>query len=278
MQNITQEELVQKIHQLPLRLREIIYAPETFETIELVAKKYNLDVVHIGLLARLTTKLIAGALPPSEFVSSIEEDLGINREIVTAIAQDLNSDIFYKIKEELKGLYAPQAAMEPAKQPEPLKTVQMTTPTTPTVTPPIPPIVPNSAAPITIPAPQPLPQAIPKPSMEESMPKAHIGNIFEEKLGGAFRVKSDTVQYTAPEPSPIPPPLPAQILQAPIMPPVAQAIPPTTVPTPIPAAMPKAMPPPPAPPATQRPTPGTITPPPSDATPKTGDPYREILK
>jgi hypothetical protein len=120
-----QNNLTQTIGKLPQNLREAIYAPDMFDKVEKLGKTSGLDEVQIGLLGRLTVKLMAGILAPTEFVAAIENDLGVEREKAAYIAQDINRDIFNPVKDALKEVHnvqaAPQVSAAAAKPEEPKK-------------------------------------------------------------------------------------------------------------------------------------------------------------
>lgn len=109
MLDITKDQFIARIATLPKDLQEAIAAPETLEQLEKLAGTYQLDVVHIGLLHRLTVKLLAGVIAPREFVTLITEDLGIEQATSMLIAQDINRDIFSKVKDSLKSITAETA-------------------------------------------------------------------------------------------------------------------------------------------------------------------------
>ncbi len=227
---------------LPESIKEIIFAPETSEKYDQLAVRFQLDTKQRDVLSAQTTFLLMGLRNPQELGSALATELAVDRQKASLIAQDLNRDLFSLIKEELKSLYAPDSTAETAPTPEatptpaPLPAFSMAKATA-SVTP----------APSTTP-PAPTTQSMPR--NEEGMPKPHIGNIFEEKLGGAFRVKSDTVQYSTPGES------------------MTVPVPPT--PEVVPQAQPT-LPPPPSPTGTPQPVS-----PPNTGAPKPSDPYREL--
>lgn len=104
MLDISKDQLIARVATLPQDLQDAIAAPETLDTLEALAGVYQLDTVHIGLLHRLTVKLLAGAIAPREFVTLITEDLGIEQSTSMLIAQDINRDIFSKVKDSLKSI------------------------------------------------------------------------------------------------------------------------------------------------------------------------------
>lgn len=167
------EELQMIYSVLPESLKDVIFAPETSEKYDQLAIRFQLDTKQRDTLSAQTTFLFMGLRNPQELVSALATELGIEKEKASLIALDLNRDLFAQVKDDLKSLYAPQV---PA-----TSVPQVSSPAQPAQAPTTPPTAPISTS-----------------APEQAMPKPHIGNIFEEKLGGAFRVKSDTVQYSTP--------------------------------------------------------------------------------
>lgn len=158
---------------LPEPLKDIIFAPETSEKYDQLAIRFQLNEKQRDTLSAQTTFLLMGLRNPQELVTALATELGVENQQASLIAQDLNRDLFAQVKDDLKSLYTPQAPATAAPQASaPAQSMQTPAPA---------PAVPVAAS-----------------TTEEAMPKPHIGNIFEEKLGGAFRVKSDTVQYSTP--------------------------------------------------------------------------------
>ncbi len=234
MIELTKQQLIAKVTTLPQDLQDAIAAPETLETLEVIGKKYELDVVHIGLLHRLTVKLLAGVILPQEFVASIENDLGIEHEKAMLVAQEINRDIFNRVKDALKEVHS--------MKPQPVAAVIQAAPTTaapkPTPPPPaaapkpvskfsvasalgnIPATMPTVAVTTVIPATAKPPIGVvaavapivqksapttPQQTATLGEPKPHIGNIFEEKLGGTYTLPTQPVAQAPTQVIPPPP-------------------------------------------------------------------------
>ncbi|OGZ08400.1 MAG: hypothetical protein A3C93_04275 [Candidatus Lloydbacteria bacterium RIFCSPHIGHO2_02_FULL_54_17] len=145
---------------MPQRVREVLSAEETIDILENIGVKYGLSELDRGFLMRITGKLLNGALPPTEFVKKIVEDIDISRDQAISIAQEINRDIFNEIKDQLLNEVHAKGA--------PAGTV---------------PASPNTPTKSNFP-----------PQMSTVGP-THVGSIFEQKLGGAFRVKSEAIRY-----------------------------------------------------------------------------------
>lgn len=227
MLDITKDQLIAKVATLPKDLQEAIEAPETLEILEKLAPTYQLDVVHIGLLHRLTVKLLAGVIAPREFVTLITDDLGIEQATSMLIAQDINRDIFSKVKNSLKSITAETAevtAKAPIVSPYSTKADEKMSPAQESVkisndTPVTPVTEKTVETPIS--APKATPEVVVTPKQEQirditppmvsrvmtnevvssesavkpigqiKQAETKVANILESKLGGAFSIKKD---------------------------------------------------------------------------------------
>lgn len=218
------------------------------DRLEQILASENLDELQLERLSRLTAYLLMGFVHPTEFVESITKDCEVENERAVIIAQEINKMIFSPAKNAL------QLVHEHNKKDSSITNIS--TNNTP---------VSRESHFTQTTAPAPLPPspltAATSSEMPAVEPKPHIGNIFEEKLGGSFRVKSDEVAYTASKTKADIPPIPR------VTPPVS------STPSPIPAS-PSA----PAPVATP-PLPPTPPMPPTPPAPtaKNPDPYREAV-
>jgi hypothetical protein len=196
MQDITQEQLLQKIGRLPEDVRDAIYAPEIFNAIDNIAAHHQLDEVHIGLLTRLTIKLMAGVIAPNEFVTAIEEDLGIEREKVIRIVQEINHAILNPIKDSLLKVHA-HTETSPAMQQITTRTIPdvitppKTTQKKPIATTPVAlvksvttPLQSSKIAPLAAPAIDPSPRTVSTPP-----------STLAAKLGNTYRIAPTVPQY-----------------------------------------------------------------------------------
>lgn len=197
-----------KFETLPEDIRAMLQSDEFVEKIELIGEKQSLPPMEQGFLVRICAKLVTGVLQPANFVNTIADELDISREKAAFIAQEINRDIFSNIKESLKTLHRSEQgggiqspAITPVATEGGLSAVAPTTETPQIISPAKESVVtaPVIPAPLqsttTTPAPAQVGQSnINTPQRETIQP--HIGSIFEQKLGGEFRLKSDAVTYT----------------------------------------------------------------------------------
>lgn len=98
-------ELQQKFKKLPENLRDAIFSVDTANIIQAISKKYGLAVDKMGELADEVGLLMLGITHPKDFVANLGSRLGTDAETTQKIAQELNAQIFSKVKESLKKLH-----------------------------------------------------------------------------------------------------------------------------------------------------------------------------
>lgn len=152
----TNNEIQQKFKDLPQDLRDAIFSVDTADIIQAIAKRHGLSIDKMGELADEVGLLILGATHPKDFVSHLEKKLDVDVEKVKKIAEEVNTQIFAKIKESLKKMHAMEEE-EIIKKEETV--VQTPEPETPTPEP----IIPTTQPPV-------------------SSPQPPVSSPFEEKL------------------------------------------------------------------------------------------------
>ncbi len=90
---------------LPEDLKDAIFGVDTAEAVEAVAKKYGLLIDKMGALADETGLVMLGLTHPKDFIAHLAERLGTDRLTARNIAEDINSQIFQKIRESLKKIH-----------------------------------------------------------------------------------------------------------------------------------------------------------------------------
>ena len=105
MQQLTPEQLFAKYEKTPKDLQNAILSAETSDVISAVAKKYGLNIEQTGNLADEIGLLMLGETHPKDFVSNIYKRLGSDPETTKKIAEEINTQIFAKVKESLKKIH-----------------------------------------------------------------------------------------------------------------------------------------------------------------------------
>lgn len=99
------EEFLERIKKLPPDLTDAIFSEDIAETLLSIGKKYNLLLDKVGKLSEATNDVILGVLHPKEYIAELERNLGIDRETAKKIAQEVNTEIFAKIRESLRKVH-----------------------------------------------------------------------------------------------------------------------------------------------------------------------------
>lgn len=151
---------------LPEALQEVILAPETFDQYAEVAKKFALSETQQTELSNQSGLLLLGITQPQQFIIALSEKLNVEREQATLIAQELNKNVFNSVKDALKEVHKGEVETK-------------------------------SVAPIEVPTTGPVtPVASVKSTLvmpEIAKPEPSAGSIFEQKLGGTFRMNADGI-------------------------------------------------------------------------------------
>ncbi len=158
------DELTQQIQarlaELPLDVRQAVESAGLDSHVQTIGNKHQLHIDQTGKLQNETLLVMLGFTSTSDFVGNLAAHVGVPAEKASAIAADINNEIFGPIRESLKkisGQAPAQAAAAPSIAPKPPA-----------------PAMPAAAAPKpTVPAPSTPPVTIkPPPSMPPPMPQA----------------------------------------------------------------------------------------------------------
>lgn len=106
MQPLTPEQLFAKYEKMPKDLQNAILSAETSGVIDAIAKKYGLNIEQTGNLADEIGLLMLGETHPSDFINNLNRRLGADPETTKKIAQEINEQIFSKVKESLRKIHA----------------------------------------------------------------------------------------------------------------------------------------------------------------------------
>ena len=98
----TSDEIQKRFKSLPQDLKDAIFSIETADVIQALGKKYKLTIDKIGELADEAGYLMMGFTDPKNFLDIIQKRLSVDFETARAVTEDLNIQIFGKIRESLK--------------------------------------------------------------------------------------------------------------------------------------------------------------------------------
>ena len=187
--------------ELPLEIREALSREDTVTKIEAIAEKQGLSPIEQGFLVRICANLMRGIIKPEVFVATITDELDISREKAAYLAQEVNRDIFSPIKESLQKVHADSVHSEKKEIVAKLDPSLVTC----------------------------LPHDMSKEAAIANKAPGNTvaaGSIFEQKLGGAFRMKGEAVSSTGlstPAPTLVTPPTLQPMRPAPITTPTTTA-------------------------------------------------------
>ncbi|MDE2213096.1 MAG: hypothetical protein KGJ34_00995 [Patescibacteria group bacterium] len=113
----TPEEIAKKFDALPAEIKSLIYSAEMLNTVERIGEKYKLHVDQLGLLESQTADVMIGFSKPENFVSNLSRSVQIEVGVATAIAAEINDQLFLKIRESLKTKGVSEVVQEPLHNP-----------------------------------------------------------------------------------------------------------------------------------------------------------------
>ena len=105
MKNFTEEQIAQMYDNLPEDLKDAIFGLEMNEIVERIGRENQLNIEQIGDLANETGMVMLGVTHPNEFIGNLADRLEIDKEKARAIAQEINEQIFKKVRESLRKIH-----------------------------------------------------------------------------------------------------------------------------------------------------------------------------
>ena len=117
MQNYTDQQISQMYDNLPEDLKDSIFSVDTTSVVNEIGRKYGLAIDKIGDLANETGMVMLGVTHPNEFIGNLADRLEVDKEKARAIAQEINEQIFKKVRESLRKIHnmREEAEEEPTK-------------------------------------------------------------------------------------------------------------------------------------------------------------------
>lgn len=101
----SQDKLFDLYGNLPEDLRNAMFSVDVAGKISAIGKKFGLSIEQTGVLATTTGLVMLGALHPRSFIQKLEEDLKIDRSKAIDIAREVNHEIFFPVRENLKKIH-----------------------------------------------------------------------------------------------------------------------------------------------------------------------------
>jgi len=116
--NYSEQILKARFEQLPEDVRGAITATPWREKLKKISEKHNLHIDQAGHLGEETAIVMFGLDHTDNLVANIAKHVEVSEEKAEAIAEDLNREIFLKVRESLKKIFEQKNDQEAAKQPE----------------------------------------------------------------------------------------------------------------------------------------------------------------
>lgn len=99
---VSDKELQKRFEKLPESLRTALRSVDSAKKVLDIGRKYALHVDKIAELGAETGMVILGFTHPGQFLVRLTRRLGLPEENVRPIAQEINTEVFLKIREALK--------------------------------------------------------------------------------------------------------------------------------------------------------------------------------
>ncbi len=96
-------ELARKHYEgLPAILKQALFSTEIAEKMFEIGKKFGLTIEKTGIMAEETGYIMLGLTRPNELVGNLASELGTGTDQAQDIAAEINHQIFFPLREELK--------------------------------------------------------------------------------------------------------------------------------------------------------------------------------
>lgn len=117
MPEYTPEQLWKLYEKLPEALKNAILSSENVDDIFNICTRNEIGDEQISEIARYTSYVLLGVLPPEDFQKTLEKELKLKKEVAKKITHEINRFIFYPVKDALSSLYKRGVTL-PEKPPE----------------------------------------------------------------------------------------------------------------------------------------------------------------
>ena len=105
MLKLTPEKLKEIFQDLPKDVKDAVFSVDSSKVIRGVGEKKNLTVDKIGELADEVGLVMFGLTHPKDFIANLSKRLEIDRGKAKEIAEEINTQLFSKIRESLKQVH-----------------------------------------------------------------------------------------------------------------------------------------------------------------------------
>jgi hypothetical protein len=107
MTQITKQQFLERLDNLPPSLQQALFDQVTGAIIWDISKKHHLSEEKIGIVADTVTDILAGFLHYSDLKKELQSSLNINSQITDAIAEEIEQKIISRYREDIIKVYNP---------------------------------------------------------------------------------------------------------------------------------------------------------------------------
>ena len=104
MLKFTAEQIQSRFEKLPKEIQDAITSADVHDNLMAIAKKYTLHIDQEGDLVDQVGLIMLGLSPSKEFVKNFSAVSGVDTATAVAIAGDINSEIFGKIRSSMRNI------------------------------------------------------------------------------------------------------------------------------------------------------------------------------
>lgn len=112
LKTFSDQEIEEQYQKLPDALKLAMVSSDIANTIVAIGKKFGLTIEKIGFLSDETAYVVLGLMRPNEFVAALAESLEIPADKAKEVALAVNSQIFSRLREDLKKTHQIEVSME----------------------------------------------------------------------------------------------------------------------------------------------------------------------
>ncbi len=107
------EKILETFEKLPEDVREAMFSVDTAMVIQEIRQKHKLMIDKMGELADETGLVMLGFTHPKDYIPHLTERLAVSREVAKEIAEEVNSRVFFSVRERLKKIHGLEEAQAP---------------------------------------------------------------------------------------------------------------------------------------------------------------------
>src|SRR3569833_1254451 len=139
------EETEKAFEALPQTVKDLLYSFEMTSIFTKIGEKHGLHIDQMDILNTETGQVMMGLTETKDFPGILVEDLEVDQTKADAIAGDVNSMLFTRIREAMKGSIAPVSSFKTSSTERPplSEVLPKSTPTSTQATPLVPEVKPS---------------------------------------------------------------------------------------------------------------------------------------